>query len=172
MISFILVGFAVIAFLLISADAVTESDQQIIEQRVKSQMMDMIASYDIQAAIDAAVQQEMNARAYELNNLSIEETIGKLAVALQDRKRIEAMWPSAPVDDNLFAHLELDVDLKEGTVTAETAARDIRGDPLYAYLFDLKTLPAPQGAATQQQPLQTTAPQGNLQPARPYIPAG
>ena len=103
-------------------------------------MMEMIASYDIQAAIDAAVKQEMNARAEELSNMSIEETIKRLAIALQDRQRIEAMWPGAPVDADLFAHLEMDIDLQHGTVTTETAARDIRGDPLYAHLFDLKTL--------------------------------
>ena len=121
-------------------------------------MMEMIAQYDIQAAIDAAVQQEMREQALQQRNESIEETIRKLAIALQDRKKIEAMWPNAPVDADLFAHLELDIDLRDGEVTAETAARDIYGNPLFSHLFDLK--PA-QGALMPAQ-----APQGALMPAQ------
>ena len=45
-------------------------------------MIDMIASYDLQSAIDVAVQEEVMKRQVDENNKSIEQAIKKLADAL------------------------------------------------------------------------------------------
>ena len=43
--------------------------------------------------------------------------------------------------------MELSFDLPDGKVTAETAAKDVRGDAYYQHIFDLA---APAGIATPQ----------------------
>lgn len=45
-----------------------------------------------------------------------------------------AFWPKAPASDAiLFEHLNLDFNMHDRTVTAETAAKDHHGEPLYSY---------------------------------------
>lgn len=112
-------------------------------------MMQMIATYDLQSAIDAAVQEEMlkHQNVAVQNNASIEETLQELARLLKDQQQIKRLWPSAPTDIDLFSHLRMDIDLHDGLVTTETAAKDIHGLPYYQYIFDLKT-PAIVGVAS------------------------
>ena len=47
----------------------------------------------------------------------------------------------------MFSHLKMSIDLHDGIVTAETAAKDIHGLPYHSYIFDLKT-PATVGVAS------------------------
>ena len=46
---------AAAACLMLSAKAISETAQKSIEDRIRKQMIDMIASYDLQSAIDTAV---------------------------------------------------------------------------------------------------------------------
>ena len=94
-------------------------------------MIDMIASYDLETAIDAAVQEEVMNKQIEDNNKTIEHAIKNLADALQDQKRIKQVWPDAPIETGVFSHMELNFDLYDGKVTVETAAKDTRGDAYY-----------------------------------------
>jgi len=82
-----------------------------IEEKVRNQMMAMIAQYDFQSAIDIAVEEELLRLQYNDNQKTIEELISQLSVAMQDQQRIVQLWPTAPGDHEMFSHLELSFDL-------------------------------------------------------------
>ena len=48
------------------------------------------------------------------------------------------MWPDAKMKDKeMFTHLNFEFDLNGGRITAETAAKDYHGVPLYQYVYDM-----------------------------------
>ena len=48
------------------------------------------------------------------------------------------MWPEAKMKDKeMFTHLNFEFDLNGGKITAETAAKDYHGVPLYQYVYDM-----------------------------------
>ena len=55
-----------------------------IEEKVRNQMMAMIAQYDFQSAIDKAVEEELLRLQYNENQKTIEELIAQLSVAMKD----------------------------------------------------------------------------------------
>lgn len=49
------------------------------------------------------------------------------------------MWPDARLKDReMFTHLNLEFDLNNSKITAETAAKDYHGVPIYQYIYDTK----------------------------------
>jgi len=47
------------------------------------------------------------------------------------------MWPDARLKDReMFTHLNLEFDLNNSKITAETAAKDYHGVPIYQYIYD------------------------------------
>lgn len=54
---------------------------------------------------------------FDKNQQTIEELISKLSEAMKDQQRIIQLWPDAPLDIDLFSHLELTFDLKGDKVT-------------------------------------------------------
>ena len=49
------------------------------------------------------------------------------------------MWPDARLKDKeMFTHLNLEFDLNNNKVTAETAAKDYHGVPIYQYIYDTR----------------------------------
>ena len=100
-------------------------------------MMQMIATYDLQSAIDSAVTEEMSKQTAQ-NTESIDKLLAHLGKLLSDQNEIKKLWPNAPTNVDIFSNLNLEFDLKDGTVQAQTAARDSRGHPVYQYLFNLK----------------------------------
>ena len=46
------------------------------------------------------------------------------------------MFPDARQDKEMFKHLNLEFNLKEKQITAETAAKDYHGVPHYQYVYD------------------------------------
>ena len=53
-----------------------------IEEKVRAQMMNMIATYDFQSAIDTAVSDELLRIQYTQNSKTIEELITQLSAAM------------------------------------------------------------------------------------------
>ena len=66
---------------------------------------------------------------------SVKELLVKLQEAFQDDARIETMFPDAENDKEMFTHLNLEFDLSNSKITAETAAKDIHGVPIYSYEY-------------------------------------
>ena len=56
-----------------------------IEEKVRNQMMAMIAQYDFQSAIDKAVEEELLRLQYNDNQKTIEELISQLSLAMKDQ---------------------------------------------------------------------------------------
>merc|ERR1712151_819300 len=110
-----------------------------IEEKVRQEMVAMIAKYDFQDAIDKAVSEELLRMQYENNQKTIEELITQLSIAMKDQQRIVHLWPNAPGNHEMFSHLELKFDLQEGKVTTETAAKDAKGDAYHKHVLDLTT---------------------------------
>ena len=47
------------------------------------------------------------------------------------------MWPDARIKDKeMFTHLNLEFDLNNNKITAETAAKDYHGVPIYQYIYN------------------------------------
>lgn len=67
-----------------------------------------------------------------------EASIEDLIAAMQDKFVEERMafWTNAPASDApLFQHITMDFNMHDKIVTAETAAKDHRGNPIYSYEF-------------------------------------
>jgi len=63
----------------------------------------------------------------------------KLKVALQDKKNLQTLWPEARMKDfSMFDHINFEFDLTGSKITAETAAKDSYGVPVYQYIYDVK----------------------------------
>ena len=61
----------------------------------------------------------------------------KLNEALQDETEMEKMFPFASLSDKeMFTHLNLEFDLNNEKITAQTAAKDCHGAPMYQFVFD------------------------------------
>ena len=47
------------------------------------------------------------------------------------------MWPEAKMKDKeMFTHMNFEFDLGNGAITAETAAKDYHGVPIYSHVYD------------------------------------
>ena len=47
------------------------------------------------------------------------------------------MWPDARIKDKeMFTHLNLEFDLNNNKIVAETAAKDYHGVPIYQYIYN------------------------------------
>ena len=67
-----------------------------------------------------------------------EASLDDLIYAMNDRldDAREALWKHAPESDApLFEHIEVEFNLQDHIITAETAARDHQGNPIYSYEF-------------------------------------
>ena len=63
---------------------------------------------------------------------SVQELLVKLHETLQDESQIENMFPDVGKEDKeMFTHLNLEFDISNEKITAETAAKDYHGVPLY-----------------------------------------
>ena len=63
---------------------------------------------------------------------TVQELLVKLQEALQDEEEMEKMFPFARLSDKeMFTHLNLEFDLNNEKITAETAAKDYHGVPMY-----------------------------------------
>ena len=98
-----------------STFAQTTATEKAIEDKVKAQMMQMIASYDLQSAIDSAVEEELSKKAAQ-NTESIEQLLAHLTKLLNDQNEIHKLWPNAPANVDIFSNLNLEFTLKDGTV--------------------------------------------------------
>jgi len=55
---------------------------------------------------------------------------------MEDRFIAMRLWPAAPESDApLFEHINMEFNLHDHKVTAETAAKDHHGEPIYSYDF-------------------------------------
>ena len=114
--SFFSIAFTALTVCLLgSTYAQTTATEKAIEDKVKAQMMQMIASYDLQRAIDSAVEEEMSKKAAQ-NTESIEQLLARLTKLLNDQNEINKLWPNAPANVDIFSNLNLEFNLKDGTV--------------------------------------------------------
>ena len=99
----------------------------------------MIHEYDFSSVFNEAVSEEQ-ARQIKWQSEykpSVNELLKKLSEALQDQDQIEHMWPDARLKDKeMFTHLNIEFDLDGEKITAETAAKDYHGVPIYQYVYD------------------------------------
>ena len=99
----------------------------------------MIHEYDFSSVFNEAITEEQ-ARQIQWQNEykpSVNELLKKLQEALQDEDQLESLWPDARLKDKeMFSHLNIEFDLNGEKITAETAAKDYHGVPIYQYVYD------------------------------------
>jgi len=70
--------------------------------------------------------------------------------ALQDTETVSEMWPNAAIKDiEMFKHLRFEFDLEGNKITAETAAKDSKGEPAYQHIYEGSTKQATEIAKTE-----------------------
>lgn len=90
----------------------------------------------MRTAYEAKVQEIINHGNYKPSQSIEESTTEDLIAALYEKfeKERTGFWPNAPTKDYpVFEHINLAIDMNEGKVVAETAAKDKTGQPLYRY---------------------------------------
>ena len=80
------------------------------------------------------------------------------------------MWPDAKMKDKeMFTHLNFEFDLGKGEITAETAAKDYHGVPIYSHVYDTSTPPTP-SATVETAPVAEAAPVAETAPVAEATP--
>ena len=104
----------------------------------------MIHEYDFSSVFNEAVTEEQ-ARQIKWQaeyKPTVQELLKKLQEALKEEAQVQEMWPDAKMKDReMFTHLNFEFDLNGGQITAETAAKDYHGVPLYSNVYDLNKKP-------------------------------
>ena len=110
-----------------------------LERKIIDDLTSIIHNYDFTSHFDDAVSEEQ-ARQMKWQaeyKPTVQELLIKLQEALQDEEEMEKMFPFARLTDKeMFAHLHLEFDLNNDKITAQTAARDHHGVPMYQFQFD------------------------------------
>jgi hypothetical protein len=106
-----------------------------VHKKLNDDIAKFVEQYDFESAWDKAQTDLKNKR--ETITLA-EASLEDLIAATQDKFATEKMgfWNTAPASDTpLFEHINLEFNIHDGIVTAETAAKNHHGESLYSYEF-------------------------------------
>ena len=105
-----------------------------LERKIVDDLTQIIHNYDFNSHLSDAVTEEQ-ARQMKWQaeyKPTVQELLVKLQDALQDETEMEKMFPFASLSDKeMFTHLNLEFDLNNEKITAQTAAKDYHGAPMY-----------------------------------------
>ena len=128
--------------LLASTQAAVQTEEEMkaavmadVHKKLNDDIAKFVEQYDFESAWDKAQLDLKNKR--ETITLA-EASLEDLIAATQDKFAIEGkgFWTTAPASDApLFEHINVEYNLHDGIVTAETAAKNHHGEALYSYEF-------------------------------------
>ena len=115
-------------------------DTSDLQAKLMQDLTDMIQQYDFDHILTETVDKTAeNVIAKErAAKPTVQELLDQLQVALKEQK--SDLWPNAPMKDSeMLEHINIEFNLNDGIVTAETMARDHHGIPKYEYVYDTNT---------------------------------